>query len=89
MKYQFGRLKCMKREIIVAIIILSIFLLNYYTPYYADDYNYMYSFALGERITNIRDIVPSMVAHYESMNGRIVLHFLAQLFLIFPLLFLM
>ncbi len=84
MKYQFGRLKCMKREIIVAIIILSIFLLNYYTPYYADDYNYMYSFALGERITNIRDIVPSMVAHYESMNGRIVLHFLAQLFLIFP-----
>lgn len=67
--------------LIIAMIAVSMFLLNYYTPYYADDYNYMYSFATGERILHIKEIFPSMAAHYEMMNGRIILHFLAQLFL--------
>ena len=70
--------------IIIAIIAFSMFLLNYYTPYYADDYNYMYSFATGERILHIKEIFASMETHYETMNGRIVLHFLAQVFLMFP-----
>ncbi len=58
------------------------FVLNYYTPLYFDDFRYIYSWDTGERITNIYQIIPSMKAHYQTMNGRIPIHFLAQLFLL-------
>lgn len=60
---------------------IAIYLLNYYTPLYADDYNYIFSFATGEKIKNCKDIITSMASHYYTMNGRIVLHALDQFFL--------
>ena len=44
----------------------------------------MYNFADNERITNIFQVFPSMVAHYAELNGRTAPHFLAQCLLIFP-----
>ena len=50
---------------------------------FADDFSYSFSFSNGERIESITDIFFSQVAHYNVMNGRIITHFLAQLFLYF------
>ncbi len=58
-----------------------IFNFNYHTPLYADDYSYSFSKATGERISSVRDIFYSMYAQYFTSNGRLVTHFLAQLFL--------
>lgn len=57
---------------------------NALTPYYVDDFNYMYSFATGERIRSVWDIFPSMAAHARDINGRLVAHSLMQLTMLFP-----
>lgn len=66
-----------------AIFILS-FVYNTLSPYTADDFSYMYSFATDERITSFFQIFPSMVNHYITMNGRTVAHFLVQCMLMIP-----
>lgn len=65
-------------------IVLSVlfYMLNYWVPLYADDYTYSFSFADETRVTNVSQILDSMRAHYVSMNGRIVTHALAQVFLL-------
>ena len=68
--------------IITLLIGFLFYILNYYTPLYADDYTYSFSFSTGERIESVSQIVDSQVAHYQTMNGRVVTHFLAQLFLL-------
>lgn len=39
-------------------------------------------FVTGEKITSINDIIKSMTAHYKTMNGRVVLHFIVQLMML-------
>lgn len=56
--------------------------LNYYTPLFADDYSYSFSFSTGERIESISQIIDSQIGHYQNTNGRSVTHSLAQLFLL-------
>lgn len=72
-----------------AAVCLGIFLLmlfcNFQTNLVADDYRYFFSFSDGSRITRLSDIFPSMAAHRVTMNGRLVPHFLVQLFLLLPL----
>lgn len=53
---------------------------NFYTPLFADDYSYSYSFSTGERIESIADIVESQIAHYSNTNGRFVTHFFCATF---------
>ena len=65
-------------------IFLLLFVCNFFTPMLADDYSYTYSFLTGEEITNIMQIFPSLKAHAGYMNGRLVAHFWAQLFLMLP-----
>lgn len=59
-------------------------LCNILTMKAVDDYSYSYSFADGSRITNVFDIIPSMIAHAKGVNGRIVSHSIAQFFLMLP-----
>lgn len=66
-------------------ITLVMLLCNFLTEFCADDYIYMNSFKTGERIDSFFEIFPSMASHAELMNGRLVSHFLAQLFLLLPL----
>ena len=70
-------------SIILSTILIFIFfyIFNLYTPLYADDYSYSVSFLTQKRITCIYDIFISQIAHYQTMNGRSITHFLAQLFL--------
>lgn len=60
--------------ILMAVIFLITFLLNYLTPRIADDYAYRFSFYDGEKIESAKDIVYSMQSHYLYMNGRLVSH---------------
>ena len=59
-----------------SILFLTAFLFNFWTPYAADDYSYMYNLGNGERITSVFQIFPSLAVHYMQYgNGRIVSHF--------------
>ncbi len=58
------------------------YLLEFYTPLYADDYSYLYSFENGERISTLQDIIKSQTAHYYEWTGRVFVHALAQAFLL-------
>ena len=59
-------------------------LCNHWTDLIADDYRYCFSYADDTRIESVAQIFPSMAAHRQSMNGRVVPHFLVQLFLMLP-----
>ena len=75
-----------------AVSFALMYFLNINTPLIADDFSYAFIFenngsifneAIGEeRVTCVGDIVTSMRAHYYVMNGRVLLHFLVQLFLL-------
>ncbi len=69
---------------ILFVVFAGMLLLNLLTPLLADDYLYSFSFATGERITNIAQIIPSLAAHAIKMNGRLVPHFFVQLFTLLP-----
>lgn len=79
------RLKARLHVLGIAAVMLLIgilfYALNFYTPMFADDYSYSFSFLTRERIESVFQIVSSQVGHYQIMNGRSVTHFLAQLFL--------
>lgn len=63
---------------------IFLFLCNCMTLFILDDYTYMFSFADHERITRISQIIPSMIAHAQTMNGRLVAHTLVQIFALVP-----
>lgn len=67
-----------------AIIFAVMLIFSLLSPLAADDYTYCFSFATGERISNISMIIESMVAHRSSMNGRVISHGLVQLLLMLP-----
>lgn len=69
---------------ILFIIFMLMLLCNILTPKIVDDFSYHFSFATGERITNVFQIFPSMMAHAEKMNGRLIPHFFVQLFEMLP-----
>ena len=57
------------------------YLLCAHTPLMMDDYDYSFSWATGERLAGVGDIMASQAEHYRLWGGRSVTHFLAQLFL--------
>ena len=71
-----------------ALVLAGIFLLllfcTHETDLIADDYRYCFSYADDSRIVSAAQIFPSMAAHRHIMNGRVVPHFLVQLFLMLP-----
>lgn len=77
-----------RSRVTVAAMCLGIFLVmlvcNLWTDLVADDYRYFFSYADESRIESVADIFPSMAAHRHIMNGRVIAHFLVQLFLLLP-----
>ena len=72
-------------HIILAAIFLIMLAANMLSPAVSDDFTYMYSYAEGrERIASIGDIITSLKAHGDYMNGRYTVHFFAHLFLMLP-----
>lgn len=75
---------------LLRVILLCIFVIMLYcnirTPLISDDFVYRFSFAQGNTIIDsFWDIFPSMSAHRNTVNGRVVSHFLVQLSLMLPL----
>ena len=70
--------------LLCAVVFLAVFLLSVLTPKFADDFCYTFSFATDRRIQSVADIFPSMATHRVLLNGRVVPHFLVQIFLMFP-----
>jgi hypothetical protein len=81
--------------IIAFVCIISIVMmlfLNFNTPFAIDDYYYNFVFTAdngqtlditNNRVSDISDIITSMKAHYEVINGRIFIHTIVQLLMIF------
>ena len=65
----------------MAITGIMFYLMNLYTPLFADDYDYSFSFASKERITSLMQIPESQFAHYFVVNGRFTTRTIAQFFL--------
>ena len=63
-------------------IAASLWLMNAHTPLQLDDYDYSVSWATGERIASLQDIIASQAAHYKLWGGRSIVHGLTQLFLL-------
>ena len=70
--------------LILGCVLALMLLCNLKTPMIADDYAYCFSFADGQRVDSLGDIFSSMTAHRQWMNGRVIAHFMVQLFLMLP-----
>ena len=70
--------------IVSALIFVFLFVLNCLTPYHVDDFVYHFRFDNSEPLEHIADIIPSMAAHAQLFNGRLVVHSLVQLFELLP-----
>lgn len=81
-------MKLTKENKPICFILLAVFLvmtvLSFLTPMIADDYSYCFSFADYSRIESVGDIIESMAAHRETINGRIIAHSMVQFFLLLP-----
>lgn len=73
-----GAAACAAAIAAVAALVLA---LNLMTPYYADDYSYMFNFVTKERIGSFGDIFQSLGIHYTNVNGRLPVHFIAHFLL--------
>ena len=58
----------------------NIYLLNASMPLILDDYDFMFSWATGEKIAGFADVLRSQMVHYQIWGGR-MLHVFTQLFL--------
>ena len=65
-------------------IFAMMLILNIMTPYICDDFTYDLNFLTGERLGSVMEIFESMYAHSYKMNGRLIAHGLAQLFMLVP-----
>lgn len=66
---------------LLALAVLAFFSLNLLTRVMRDDYSYSFNFATKERVASFGDIFQSLAVHYRKVNGRLVVHFFAHLFL--------
>lgn len=48
-----------------------------------DDITYQFSFSTQGALTSLRDVFSSQLAHYHTMNGRFLAHFIVQVMLVF------
>lgn len=58
--------------------------LNILTPYICDDFTYNLNFLTKEPLGGFFEIFESMYAHSYKMNGRLISHGLAQVFMLLP-----
>ena len=62
----------------ILLIFLIVLVMNIASPLTLDDYDYTFSFADGEKITSLSQIIPSMAKHYYTVNGRLLTHSVVQ-----------
>lgn len=70
--------------LVSACIFLFMLFLNILTPYICDDFTYRLNFLTKEPLGSFLEIFESMYAHSYKMNGRLISHGLAQVFMLPP-----
>lgn len=70
--------------IITGGIFILMLWLNILTPYICDDFTYRMNFMTKEPLGSVLEIFESMYAHSHKMNGRLISHGLAQVFMLLP-----
>lgn len=70
--------------IITGGIFILMLTLNVLTPYICDDFTYRMNFMTKEPLGSVLEIFESMYAHSYKMNGRLISHGLAQVFMLLP-----
>lgn len=70
------------RDITLTLIFLLMAKLNELTPYICDDFTYNLNFLTKEPLGSFLEIFESMYAHSYKMNGRLISHGLAQVFML-------
>lgn len=65
-------------------VFVLMLVLNILTPYICDDFAYRLNFLTKEPLGSVWEIFPSMYAHSHKMNGRLISHGLAQVFMLMP-----
>lgn len=68
------------------VVFALMLVLNVLTPYICDDFTYRLNFLTKEALGSLWEIPESMYAHSYKMNGRLVSHGLAQVFMLLPML---
>lgn len=73
------------RRSLILIFVLLFYIHNCLSPEYSDDFVYKFVFVSGlpdftQRIERFADIIRSQYDHYLNLNGRMVVHVIAQLF---------
>lgn len=77
------KLKVLSIIVLILAIFLSQLFFNFLTLKRGDDYSYAFSWAdRYEKMTEFSQLVPSILEHYQVLNGRSVDHFIAQFFII-------
>lgn len=66
------------------LLFVLLWLCNTLTLICVDDFNYHFSYKTWTLLKNVFEILPSMAAHYQMTNGRVVAHAFVQLFEFLP-----
>ena len=67
----------------VGLLLVYVSIMSAVVPWTGDDITYLFSFADGTPISSFGDIWYSQIAHWHSMNGRFLAHFIVQTVLAF------
>lgn len=70
----------LSRTIFFLILGVAFYLLDRWSLFYLDDYRYAFIMDTCTPIESIKDIWESQVIHYQTINGRFLVHFVVQLF---------
>ena len=70
-----------KLAVCMAVTCVAAIMLNHYSHFVGDAFNYHFSFATGERLTGLGSVIESMKSHYQTWSGRTYPHFFLQLIL--------
>ena len=72
-----------KKALVPILLATFVFAFSISALWLGDDIFFALSVADGSWITSIQQVIPSQIAHYHLINGRIPAHFLCQLYLPF------
>ena len=83
-----SELEKLKRQGWMSLLQVAVFgaigILTALTPLVADDFNYAFSWANGERLHDFMGVVYSVSAHRSFTNGRVFAHGFVQIFSMLP-----
>lgn len=75
------KLRVIATIVVITVIFSTQLFFNYLAPLISDDYGYSFSCATGESLTSVNQIIPSILKHNQTTNGRSLNHIIAQFFL--------